>query len=257
MVEPKELILGVEQKIYPQFLYKYRKDNCNTKKIITKNELWFSNPNKFNDPYDCNTPIDKSNNINTIKNWLKSIGIDNHKLDKLAEKLEKNPNLIEEETKKALSNLGVCCFSTIYDSILQWSHYSDYHKGLCLKFDITKDPDLFFVPIVVSYKKFMRHYNHLLQSNNIVKYLIEPKFSDWSYESEIRIVKTRKLIKKNRNKRAFKYKDDALKEIIFGTKTTEVVKNKYKELCKKNNKTHVQFYQMELSKRAHYKLIKK
>ena len=187
---------------------------------------------------------------------MKSIGIAPEYIDDLAYKLQQNPNLMKEETEKALSKIGVCCFSTMEDSILQWSHYADYHKGICLKFDITEDPDLFYIPIIVSYRKVMQHYNHFLHSKNIVEYLIKPKFYEWAYESEIRIVKTKTMIDKNGGNRAFKYKDSALKEVIFGTKTPDTIKTKYKHLCANNNKQHVQFYEMELDNGVHYKLNK-
>ena len=33
----------------------------------------------------------------------------------------------------------ICCFSTDEKSILMWSHYADYHKGICLRFRAIKD----------------------------------------------------------------------------------------------------------------------
>ncbi len=253
----KDLIeIGVKAKSYPQYLFKYRADNSFTEKIITDNEMWFSNPLEFNDPYDCNTPINTNTSLNDIKIWLKSVGIFPAHINQLANDLKKNPNLMKDSTEKALSESGVCCFSTMDDSILQWSHYSNYHTGVCLKFDILEDPEFFNTPIIVSYRKIMQHYNHFTQSNKIVEYVIQPKFSDWAYESEIRVVKPETLMKKNNGNRAFKFKDSALKEVIFGTKTPNSVKTKYKQLCANNNKAHVQFYEMELDNGVHYKLNK-
>lgn len=163
---------------------------------------------------------------------------------------------MKDSTGKALSKTGVCCFSTMDDSILQWSHYSNYHTGVCLKFDILKDPDFFNTLIIVSYRKIMHHYNHFTQSNKIVEYVIQPKFSDWAYESEIRVVKPETLMKQNNGNRTFKFKNIALKEVIFGANTPNSVKTKYKQLCANNNKTHVQFYKMELDNGVHYKLNK-
>lgn len=252
-----ELIkIGVNHKAYPQFLYKYRSDGDNTEKIITDNELWFCNPKIFNDPYDCNTPINPNTPLADIKKWLNSVGIAPGHIGNLAQKLQQNPNLMEQETNNALSKTGVCCFSTLYDSILQWSHYSDYHKGICLKFDILEDPDFFEIPVIVSYRKVMQHYNHFIQSNKIVEYLIQPKFDAWSYESEVRVVKPQTLIDQNGGNRAFKYKDACLKEVIFGVATSQTVKDKYKNLCVNNNKGHVQFFEMELDIGVHYKLNK-
>ena len=248
--------IGVTQNAYPQFLFKYRSENANTNRIITDNELWFSNPLEFNDPYDCNTPIDSKSSLTDIKEWLKSVGIEPQSINVLAGKLHKNPNLMREETLNAMSYSGICCFSTLDDSILQWSHYSDYHKGICLKFDITEDPEYFTIPVIVSYRQVMQHYNHFCHSKSIIEYLIKPKFHDWSYESEVRIVKTAQAIKGNGGKRTFKFKDSALKEVIFGTKTPDDIIANYKQLCLNHNKAHVRFYKMQLGTGTHYQLNK-
>lgn len=256
MTTGDKIKIGVNQKSYPQYLYKYRADNGFTEDIITDNELWFSNPKVFNDPYDCNTPINPKTPLADIKAWLQSVGIPPAHINTLATQLQQNPNLMEQETNNVLSKTGVCCFSTLYDSILQWSHYSDYHKGICLKFDILEDPDFFALPIIVSYRKVMQHYNHFIQNKNIVEYLIRPKFDAWSYESEIRVVKPENLMTQNVGNRAFKFKDSCLKEVIFGVATPDPIKIKYQQLCANNNKGHVQFFEMELDSGVHYKLNK-
>ncbi len=249
--------MGVDQKAFPQYLYKFRADNDFTAKIFTDNELWFSNPLDFNDPYDCSTPINIKTPLSEIKKWLISVGVHQLNVDELAKKLQKNPNLMKDSTEKALREMGVCCFTTRLDSILQWSHYADYHKGLSLKFDITEHPDFFTIPIIVSYRNVMQHYNHFCHSNRIVEYLIQPKSTEWSYESEIRVVKSSNNIKTNGGNRAFKFKDSALKEVVFGAKTPDTVIDKYKKLCAIHNKGHVQFSKMELGSGTHYELVKK
>ena len=35
---------------------------------------------------------------------------------------------------------GVCCFSTAYNSPLLWSHYGDQHKGICIGYDLERNP---------------------------------------------------------------------------------------------------------------------
>jgi hypothetical protein len=250
--------IGVAQKSFPRYIFKYRQaEDDNTKRIITDNELWFSNPLLFNDPYDCNIPISSETSLDDIRRWLDSISIAPDSIDSLSVKLKENPNFMSETTRNAISKLGVCCFSTMDDSILQWSHYSNYHKGICLKFDLNEDSEFFLTPVIVSYRKLMQHYNHFCHSKNIVDYLIKPKFYEWCYESEIRIVKTSEQISNNSNSRAFKFKDEALKEVIFGTNTPEPVITHYKQLCQQNDKSHIQFYKMKLGSGTHYKLIKK
>lgn len=261
------LKIGVQTGRYPQYIYKYRADNENTEKIIKNDELWFSSPSDFNDPYDCNVPIDKETPLNIIKGWLQEAGAEYANFaNELQNELQNNPEqtkrrieqIMKQQTEKVMAGLGVCCFSTMDNSILQWSHYSDNHKGVCLQFDIMADIPFFITPVIVAYRKVMQHYNHFNQEQrkNIVDYLIKPKFHEWSYESEIRVVKKSIDIEKNPNKRAFKFNSNALKEVIFGVKTDETVIQKYKQWCAAHNKQHVKFYKMELGRGVHYELIK-
>jgi len=235
---------------------KYRADNDHTERIFKFNELWFSDPREFNDPFDCNTPITTITPLVDIKAWLKSVGVARDKVDDWADKLQHNPDLMKDATHRALSKIGVCCFSTLNDSILQWSHYSNFHRGICLKFDITEHPELFNIPIIVTYRTVMQHYNHFVQSDKIVEYLIKPKYKEWSYESAIRVVKSPDEMRKNGNNRAFTFENEALREVIFGHKTSNDVKNKYKQICETNDKRHAHLSEMNLNKGLHYRLTK-
>ncbi|MNK65759.1 hypothetical protein D3C87_850610 [compost metagenome] len=257
MDNSEKLLMGIEQKSIPRFLNKYRVDDDNTRKIITENELWFSDPLVFNDPYDCNTPIHKKTSLENIKKWLRSISLPEPSIELAAKELKNNPDLMKEKTMNVISRVGICCFSTLEDSILQWSHYSNYHHGVCFKFDLTMDPSFFLTPLVVSYKNVMQHYNHFTVRDRIFEYLIQTKFSAWSYESEVRIIKQHSDIDGNNKSRAFKFESRALIEIIFGVKTPKNIIREYKKLCKGNGKSHVKFSQMRLGDGVHYELKKR
>src|SRR6267142_5073888 len=32
---------------------------------------------------------------------------------------------------------GVLCFSEVKTDVLQWAHYAEYHRGICLGFDVS------------------------------------------------------------------------------------------------------------------------
>ena len=246
------ITLGVKQKVFPQFLNKYRSNSAFTKRIITASELYFCNPLEFNDPYDCNTPINRETPLEDVKNWLKLFAkADDAVIDELATRIQNDPSFMEKETKKTIAKTGICCFSTLDDSILQWSHYSEYHRGMCFKFDITQDTEFFYNPLIVHYKNVMQHYNHFSHRDKIVEYLVQAKFSDWSYESEVRVVKP----EIGETNRLLKFKDPALLEIIFGTNTPLAVMEEYMELCRKH-KPHIRFFKMKLSSGLHYGLEK-
>jgi hypothetical protein len=83
------------------------------------------------------------------------------------------------ETKNALSrNRGIICFGKSWRNPVQWAHYSDKHKGICIGFDV---PDNHLVkvdhvrsrlkPTKVTDEKFMLK-------------LLSTKFSHWRYEQE-------------------------------------------------------------------------
>ena len=78
------------------------------------------------------------------------------------------------------TNNKIACFTELNDSVLMWAHYGNNMKGMCLRFDTTKDPLLFKHLHKVNYSKFRYH------QPGFNFYFI--KSYDWSYEQEWRIV---------------------------------------------------------------------
>ncbi len=48
-------------------------------------------------------------------------------------------NQIREEMMRHYDK-GVCCFSSVYNSPLLWSHYADQHKGICIGYGLDRNP---------------------------------------------------------------------------------------------------------------------
>lgn len=96
--------------------------------------------------------------------------------------------------KSEVENLiRITCFSEINDNILMWSHYSDYHKGFCIEYDISK----------INPKDYRRHIFPVAYSDNcydITQEMLHPikdpiyiksflyKYKAWEYEKEWRLV---------------------------------------------------------------------
>ena len=84
-------------------------------------------------------------------------------------------------TKQQLSeSKGIICFSTDWQNPVQWSHYADNHRGLCLEFEVDKT--------LVSE---VHYSNHRLQAPNkidetFMKKILTTKFIHWVYEKEYR-----------------------------------------------------------------------
>jgi|GEM_PF-6634440 len=131
-----------------KYLFKYCKFDVNALQIIINKTLYFSTPEKLNDPLDSkfDLKIKKSDNFSqTTLDIVKYSGfsfreefrellvdvssiITNHSIQKM---------LFEEYfTYMQNTYVGICSFSTkISSANLLWSHYADEAKGLCLVFD--------------------------------------------------------------------------------------------------------------------------
>ena len=229
--------------------------NTRLKKIITDNDLYFSCPADFNDPYDCNIPEgtdfpDENIRFLILKN--------NKRFDKLMKEIQKNPKLLPEHLKQYIKESGVCCFSKLYDSILMWAHYANSHTGICLKFDTTKDSEFFKKPLYVNYSEKPPFFDYHGKIQEEIEKFVITKFKTWQYEEEVRIFKTATEISNNNKngKRVFQFKSEALQEIIFGVRTTEKDMEKIEELCENSGKNHVKFSKMKLKEGIYYGLEK-
>jgi len=73
-----------------------------------------------------------------------------------------------------------------------WAHYADSHKGVCLKFDILEDTDLFSPAKKVEYSKIYPEYDYLTNKNDFVNQMFYTKSEDCAYEGEVRVLKDKK-----------------------------------------------------------------
>ena len=201
--------------------YKFHSINENLFKLLINQELWFSNPKNFNDPYDCNIDVQKVDDISELIELMKT----KYKAD-ITQKVKDNPDkveLLKNEIRKIAKNcyekFGICCFSMNCKHILMWSHYADNHKGVCLKFDSQFDQEAFRISSIIQY---VDDYPKIKfsDSKSVDEILAvgKFKFSPWNYEEEIRVLKldgagTRK------------FNMASLKEVIFGANCSEVDKN--------------------------------
>lgn len=232
-------------------LYKYRSLSNESKEytldIFRKCELYFSAPNSFNDPFDCKIrPIVKSRE-QLAKNIAKSHSLpyDN---DEVENAVKADPT-IETRLIKAVDDVmnthGICCFSERSSDILMWSHYSDCHKGICLGFEVMKDPDFFDYPINVNYQDTYPIVD-MSVDQGIVKYLnvlLETKYSEWAYEKEVRVYK--------KENKAYSFNPAALTSIYFGCKADDAVIEEVKQVVRDNeNLGHVNFYKAAIDRTA-------
>tara|TARA_Y100001951_G_C11264543_1_gene254628 strand:- start:39 stop:713 length:675 start_codon:yes stop_codon:yes gene_type:complete len=94
--------------------------------------------------------------------------------------------VIKERRKRANWDYGVLCFSQSYSNPVQWAHYANSHKGLCLEFEVPIN-DLVKIEYVTTRPDFESFKDSLeLSSEAYLKHMLSVKYSHWSYEQEVR-----------------------------------------------------------------------
>ena len=82
---------------------------------------------------------------------------------------------------------GIICFSRRWDNPVQWSHYAEAHRGICLEFDV---PESLLLAVsytrrrvVVEAEKVM---SRALLDPELIERFLATKYSHWRYEQESR-----------------------------------------------------------------------
>lgn len=86
------------------------------------------------------------------------------------------------------SQAGLLCFSRGWRNPVQWSHYGDHHRGLCLQFEV---PDSLIRPVSYRTKRLAVDRQALEArgeaADQFMQRVISTKFSHWCYENEARV----------------------------------------------------------------------
>lgn len=90
------------------------------------------------------------------------------------------------ELKRQMSvEMGFICCSRSFSNPVQWAHYAQKHKGVCLGFDIYED-----LCMPVTYVSERINIDDLIRSGaseeEIFFAMISTKFDHWRYEDEVR-----------------------------------------------------------------------
>ena len=230
--------------------YKYRGWNKFTKRIITHQELYFANPMTFNDIFDCQA-CGTIGSVNPEKySWT------DKKERMIRRALTDSINVLNKDMSNKISRFGVCCFSKKSDSILMWSHYADYHKGLCFVFDLDKlSLNGLFADVI--YANTKPCYDYCNMDEDPLKWFIY-KHKDWRYEKEIRGILIPPKNAKTERYRKVHFPKEALKEIIFGAKYQEYYKSfgQVIGVCKENGFNINYSIMQETNISDAYKLVK-
>ncbi|WP_027375663.1 DUF2971 domain-containing protein [Kaistella palustris] len=192
----------------------YHYSNCCTTVdyILMEGTLNFTNPIKFNDPFDCSEKMlkviyDDCTLKQTIVN-LKFNRKEKRKFDINKLRLQQDAIMREERDK-----FKICCFSEKNDNLLMWSHYADKHSGMCCGFEFPIDNGKFSIQ-PVRYEKEIHEVEGKSESGKIIRHWLTSKSVDWEYEKEFRAIL--KSDKTSIFYESIKYDASFLKEMVFG-----------------------------------------
>lgn len=190
----------------PKVLYKYRDwSKENHRRIIEENEIYFTSPKDFNDPFDCRiAPNITQLNDEEIKKFIdKTIiqnfsdfdrkGFDIEKLiaqrtiDLTSNKIEEQRRFEEETFKKQDLHFGIFSLSKRWDSILMWSHYANNHSGICIGFYAEELEKIASLNPVAYSNKFPIISALEFETLESMIPSIYTKAKDWNYEKEYRL----------------------------------------------------------------------
>jgi hypothetical protein len=183
------------------------------RRTVLHNQVYFSNPKDFNDPWDCrprynedslNDPVYCEQLIRSLdanaRKWT-SGNFDERTHNQKIAALRANPSSLlkdhllkaaDEREKVIHQRYRVYCLVPRADSALMWAHYGDKHRGICLEF--SHDARVFDGTLKVIYcDKYPKFEPFEHEINNILLPLIT-KSDDWRYEEEYRTIAQEKTV---------------------------------------------------------------
>ena len=117
---------------------------------------------------------------------------------------------VRDSIRDIANEAGMICFSENWNSPVQWAHYGDRHRGLCLGFSISRDSAK-----KVNYVKERGILFGSLTQPMIMK-LMTTKYIEWAYEKEYRLFLELKEREGDGNYYADFGPDLQLEEVIVG-----------------------------------------
>jgi hypothetical protein len=242
---------------------------------LKNNELYFSFPSEFNDPFDTKIEVEPKGEKHDWRSYLQEMEFDipQEYIERILNlfkdynyNIEEIPDVNKEDYFNFSKEIVILCLSEINNNILMWSHYSDNHEGVCLGFETTFISDSIglefndrfqfhpaakkgFLPSFrVNYKQEKpAPYNPLKDDKRKLFEFAKTKYLDWQYERERRIIYMHNDIRKQ----IINFKKEILSEIIFGLKTSQEDIDRIKEIVYEeyiNKGYDVSFYKTELCK---------
>ncbi len=241
-------------------IYKYAPYFKSRLTDLQNNKLWLSLPESFNDPFDCDHPIEtemphseRLNVIARIESYNGAETLEKFPVDELAAFPDETKTLIEKDVagyfRTLFMDIGICCFSRCWDSIAMWSHYANEHRGICLGYDtddLRENAGYRLEPVVYQDDPPNIHAKDIAYDFNTTadRYVFTKK-TDWKYEKEMRL---RSLTRGG----GLVDSPLPLRSVIFGVRADEKPEADIKEALKNQC---VSFFRIKRNERT-FELIK-
>lgn len=171
--------------------------------------------------------------------------------------LEKDVRRKLNEFKSAIaSKFGLLCFSQSFRSPVQWAHYANKHRGLCLAFDVPVH-NMHFVEYKFGRLNFdVAQYADLnkRERSEMMQKQLRIKHSQWRYEREVRRIL---LLSESEQESGLYFRSfdsiGTLSQVIVGCNSAILPKDL--EKCLGARKEKVEYFKVRTAFKS-YKIVK-
>ncbi len=204
----------IERKIIDNGLLQFRKYDSYVRESLQNKKIIFGAAKNFNDPWDCNLPIEISNSEKEIFEFLKQANDEGNyrkslsDLKNLSSYYYINRDELARELRDEINrNRRFTCFNIysekqVFGNSLFWANYADKHFGICMKFkgEIIETMNSFYCeegefisPLPVEYSKEIPEFNYIknrlgFNKKSSIQHFFGIKSMEWIDECEVRFI---------------------------------------------------------------------
>ncbi len=131
-----------------------------------------------------------------------------------------------------LENIGVASFTINCGNLMMWSHYSNFHKGICLGFNQQVDLE-YFASFPMNYLEYPEEYKPYEYDSTdeddhtrALQHFVKTKTFLWKNENELRIIR--------QNSGKMNFPEKSLEFVVLGIEITPDFQEKVLEAISKN-----------------------
>jgi len=270
-----DMLIGIYKKINFLYLYSINEDDFRSKTLTVQEEINKANVNDFLSTNDIRNEvaIEKQMQIieyifihNPVLIPIIELWVSSQMMDFSENQVW---NFASEFRKSVNTTIGVLCLSEVWDNQIMWAHYGHDYKGFVVGFDTKNN----FFDQKKSPTDMIRHVHKVryaqerphitltdLISNKLtaeqqmdlfVDTFVYTKSSNWSYESEWRMImdlEDANISPENGNDLyLFRIPIDCIAQVIMGCRITSELSGAIKELIINNpSMQHIQLFKTNL-----------